>query len=171
MFTTHDDIIAAPEKQDVLYYLGLYGAPLGNLPIVPRKPLAFEEVLVKALSYSRENPIVARTLPVVLAKNEARLKNFQKLREFVKQEGQENTLGFFLDLTSELTGNAFYKELSKEFEPSEHALQDFFLKFNEKGRYGKYVLNMNTPVIARKWGFTINISLESFQAVFKKFMG
>ena len=171
MFTTQNDIVASPEKQDVLYYLGLYGAPLGNLPILPRKPLSFEEVIVKALSFSRENPIVARTLPVVLAKNEARLKNFQKLREFVKHEGQENTLGFFLDLTSELTGNVFYKELSKEFEQSEQAPQDFFLRFNEKGKYGKYVLNKNTPVIARKWGFSINISLESFQAVFKKFMG
>lgn len=156
------------EQEDILFFLGTYGAPIGNLPASPNKELSFEEVVVKALVFSRQNPIVARAFPVFIVKNEQRFKNFQRLKELVIKEHQENTLGFFLDVTYELTGKEIYKELAGQLKKNP-TVEDFFVIY-KPSKYRERLLTRNTPVIAKRWFFRMNMNLDSFQSTFKKFV-
>lgn len=156
------------EHKNVLFYLGKYGAPVGNAPTSPTQELSFEEVVARALSFSRMNPTIARTLPVFIAKNEKHFTRFQTLKELVKKEHQENTLGFFLDLTCELTGNRFFRNLAVQLKKNEK-IEDFFVT-SRKGKYRERLLKKNTPLVAKRWFFRMNMTLESFKSTFEKFV-
>ncbi len=156
------------ELQDVLWFLEHYGAPIGNVPEIPGRTFSFEEGVAKALLYARMNPTIARAFPVFIVRNVHHFFPFQRLKDAVTQTNQENTFGFFLDLTAILTGNARYSELAAQF-PIHKRLEDFFLSMRQS-KYRERLLIRNTPGIAQKWFFRINMRVESFQSTFEKFV-
>ncbi len=62
--------------------------------------------MTEALKLSHEDATVARALPVAFWKNRRRLA-LQLLRDEAERWNQRQTLGFFLDLTAQLSGETF----------------------------------------------------------------
>jgi len=148
------------------------GAPLGTddkeignneNPMIP------EEILVRALSLSRRNPVVARVLPVVIVRNRKCFDNFGIIENFARSAGETDTLGFFLDLTAELTGNTCFSDLAKRlFKNRCGEIRDFFVQ-TKKGGYARKLDELNTPEVAKRWNFRMNMNTESFKTLFDKF--
>ncbi len=159
---------ADAKAQNVLWFLGRHGAPLGNAPEAPSRDLSFEEGVAGALAFSRTNPTVARVLPIFIARNVQHFSNFTRLKEVVIRARQEKTFGFFLDVTSVLTGDARYARLAAKFK-KDNQVEDFFVTM-KPGKYRNRVLARNTPDVAKKWFFRINMPIDSFQSIFDKFM-
>jgi transcriptional regulator with XRE-family HTH domain len=159
-----DPAASAPEQ--VRVWLARYGAPLygssvANGETVPRP----EYVLAEALKLSHTDASVARTLTLVFWKTRASL-DFAELTRLAVERGQGNTLGFFLDLTSELSGDRALKRASNvlRVRPSVRATQ--FFKVHS--RHERRLADLKTPDVARRWNFRMNMSLDSFQSMFAK---
>ena len=105
----------APADPDrVQAWLAHLGAPLyGSTAVKASAVPPPERVLAEALPLARQDATLARALPVALYRARRRL-DFSLLRRLASERGQERTLGFFLDLTAELSGD---RSLAREARP------------------------------------------------------
>jgi hypothetical protein len=78
------------------------------------------------------------------------------------------TLGFFLDLTSELAGSRPFAAANAALRQDRPASDIFFFEDAEKSLVGKELAAFNTPPIARRWRFLMNMPLDSFETLFRK---
>jgi DNA-binding phage protein len=158
----------APTDPDLvrvwLAHLGapLYGTSSLNKESVPRP----ERVLADALELARADATVARALPVAVWRARATL-NMAELRRLAGQRGQARTLGFFLDLTSELSGD---RSLARAARPlrqrrSSRRASQFF---PVRSRMERRLAEAKTPAVARRWNFRMNMSVDSFASMFRK---
>ena len=156
----------------LLQRLRKMGAPLGtdskiignNENLIPP-----EEVLVRGLSLARRNPAVARVFPVIIVRNIKYFDDFGTIENFVRSAGEADTLGFFLELTGELTGNSHFSDLANRLAGHRHGeTRDFFVHTG-KGRYARKLDELNTPDVAKRWNFRMNMNTESFRTLFNKF--
>jgi len=157
---------ADPELvQAWLAHLGapLYGSTAVDRGDVPRP----ERVLAEALPLARREAAVARALPVAIYRTRKRL-DFDSLRRMARERGHGRTLGFFLDLTAELSGD---RALAREARPlaagarrRKRATQFFRLRSATERRLAE----LKTPPAARRWGFRMNMSADSFASMFRK---
>jgi transcriptional regulator with XRE-family HTH domain len=138
----------------------LYGKSLGE----GRRPPSLEAVLSRALDLAHRDATVARALPVVFMRQRRNL-NFEELRRRARRENQARTLGFFLDLTSRLTGDAALKEAAKPLRPKHLPVEDFF---KTRSHLERTLAEANTPDVARDWGYRLNMGLDSFEALLAK---
>ncbi|MFL5307542.1 MAG: helix-turn-helix domain-containing protein [Polyangia bacterium] len=157
---------AGPDRvQAWLAHLGapLYGSTTVDLVDVPRP----ERVLAEALPLARRDAAVARALPVAVYRMRKRL-DFGLLRRMARQRGQGRTLGFFLELSAELSGDrALAREarpLAAEARHRKRASQFFKLGSATERRLAE----LKTPPTARRWGFRMNMSADSFASMFRK---
>ena len=109
---------------------------------------------------------MARALPFALYRTRKRL-DFSLLRRLARERGQGRTLGFFLDLTAELSGD---RSLAREARPLAgearrrvRASQFFKLRSATERRLAE----LKTPPVARRWGFRMNMSADSFASMFE----
>lgn len=170
--SSHEDnrkVMAGPDfnEDNVLANLERVGAPLGGSGRTLENELSLEETLADALKLSHINATVARVLPVVFSKNKNRL-DHERLRLLAKRRQETRTLGFFLDLTSELGGNREFKEWAAElFDHRVKKDRDFFSA--PSGRYGRQLAERNTPWVAKKWHYRMNMEFDTFKTLFEKF--
>jgi hypothetical protein len=157
---------APPEiVQSWLSHLGapLYGSTSVKSSDVPRP----ERVLAEALSLAHREAAVARALPLAFFRFRKRV-DFPLLRRLAKERGQGRTLGFFLDLTAELSGDeALAREarpLKAEVRRRARASQFFKLQSSMERRLAE----LKTPPVARRWGYRMNMSQDSFASMFRK---
>ena len=157
--------VPAERIQAWLAHLGapLYGSTAVEASDVPPP----ERVLAEALPLARQDATVARALPVALYRTRKHL-DFILLRRLARERGQGRTLGFFLDLTAELSGD---RSLAREARPllSEarrrvRVSQFFKLRSATERRLAE----LKTPAVARRWGFRMNLSADSFASMFGK---
>jgi hypothetical protein len=142
--------------------------PPENRPKVSQWSL--EEGLVQALRVSHTHPTVARVLPLVLFKTWKHL-DFEALKEKAIKLGEKRTLGFFLDLTSEIA-----PELKRDFKKEALALRDRrfkkeqpFFRNSKKGSFLEKLERAKTPQVAKRWHYTMNMEIDSFRSHFNKF--
>ena len=160
------------KDETLLLCLRNMGAPLGTSIRNIRDEsnvLTPEEVLVASLFLARRNPVVARAFPIVIARNRACFDNFEFIRNLAQQAGELGTLGFFLELTAELTGSDYFASLAEQL--SEHrgdTVRNFFVPVR-KSKYARQLDELNTPDVARKWNFRMNMNKDSFSSLFNKF--
>jgi hypothetical protein len=157
---------ADPELvQAWLAHLGapLYGSTAVEVSDVPPP----ERVFAEALPLARREAALARALPLALYRTRKRL-DFGLLRRLARERGQGRTLGFFLDLTAELSGD---RSLAREARPlarkerrRKRASQFFKLRSATERRLAE----LKTPAVARRWGFRMNMSADSFASMFRK---
>jgi transcriptional regulator with XRE-family HTH domain len=157
---------ADPESvQAWLAHLGapLYGSTAVKASDVPRPEL----VVAEALPLARREAAVARALPVALYRSRKRL-DFNLLRRLSRERGQGRALGFFLELTADLAGD---RSLAHEARPlargarrRARASQFFKLRSATERRLAE----LKTPAVARRWGFRMNMSDDSFASMFRK---
>ncbi len=159
-----------PDEKVVLANLSDLGAPLvlSSETAATHFTLSKEETIAAALSLSHRNPTLARVLPLVFFKHKEEL-NFWRLRRLSENFHEEITLGFFLDLTAELSGNRRLSHLSKPLKKMRpQKMIPFFINENQ-GKYATLLATSKTPLVAKNWGFQMNMDLSTFQSHFDKF--
>jgi len=146
-------------------WLAHYGAPLYGASVANHVPEP-EVVLAMALSLARQDPSVARALPVVFHVNR-NLLNFVRLRALANERGQGRVLGFFLELTSRLSGEPSLARAARPLRPAKprhNAIQFFAVRSKLERR----IAEMRTPEVARRWDFRMNMDQDSFASMFQK---
>jgi hypothetical protein len=150
--------------QETMAWLRSIGVPLRVSPSIDRPPLA--EILIEGVRLARRDPTVARALPVGFWNVREDL-DARELLNIVRRPEEKHALGFFLELTGELGGDRRLVGLSEQFR--DRRLTDrrpFFLSAS-KSRMD--LVQARTPETAARWGFDMNMDLESFTSLFSKY--
>jgi hypothetical protein len=161
---------AAPPAATVRSWLRDLGAPLTRTSSADARVPTPEEVVVEGLRLSHVDASVARALPVMFWKNRDRLRLAELVRR-ARRTKEGSTLGFFLDLTSELAGSRPFAATSADLRHDLPHQEVFFFEGAEKTLVGKELATLNTPHVARRWRFLMNMPLDSFETLFRKNFG
>lgn len=155
--------------REVIAHLAQMGAPFGEYAL-PKLKIEKELVLVAATQTARENSTVARALPVAFALQEKEIQ-FEKLKFYSQKTGLQQEVGFFLELTSKLNNSSRLKKEAKLYRDRRISVsRSFFVDKNERGPFVKLLEEKNTPRVAKRWHFTMNMRLDSFSSMFRKAM-
>lgn len=154
------------DSERVRGWLAAVGAPLLVLrPPRGRMP-SLEEVLVEGLALSHEDANVARVLPLVLWRHRDRL-DHDRLARAATLRNERQALGFFLDLTGFLAEDPWLASLSEPLRDRRRTRpRPFFTR--AQGRMALALARKRTPALARKWGYLMNMDVESFASAFEK---
>jgi DNA-binding transcriptional ArsR family regulator len=127
------------------------------------------ETMARALKLARHHPEVARVWPVVFAKNQAEV-TFEELVLVARRTGEKRALGFMLSLTATLLGDSSLQDRAGQLKDRRtRHVEDFFLL--EHGERAQRLAAANTPPVAKEWLFRMNMPMESFESLFRKFVG
>jgi hypothetical protein len=126
-----------------------------------------EQVVVEGLRLAHTDASVARALPVMLWTNRDGLRLADLVRR-ARRAKEGATLGFFLDLTSELAGSRPFAAANADLKQDRPPSDTFFFEGAETSLVGKELAALNTPPVARRWRFLMNMPLDSFDALFRK---
>ena len=151
---------------DIRDNLARLGAPLGAAG-TSKTELTTEEVAVHALVLARRDATVARSLPLFFAKNANEL-NYNKLIFLATQMNLKPMLGFFLDLTGYLSGNKKLTKLAHKLYDKRRKKDSFFFLKAKMTPLQRQLSELNTPRVARKWHFLMNMGMDSFETLFQK---
>jgi hypothetical protein len=161
-----DPAVTRRHDHDVRAWLADVGAPLVTPPpSSPRPPL--EEALAEGLSLAHRDATVARVFPFTLWCQRDRLE-LTRLVAAADQRNELQTLGCFLEMAGVLGGDPRLEEAAQRLANSRpNKVRLFFV--TRHGRYARVAARKKTPGVALKWGFRMNMGLESFRAMFEKF--
>jgi DNA-binding phage protein len=158
---------ARADPESVRVWLSQLGAPLfGTSATTVDEAPRPEYVLAEALELSRADAAVARALPLALWRSRSAL-NMAELRRLATERGQALTLGFFLELTAELSGDGSLRRAARPLRPPRkpRRARQFF---RVRSRLERRLAEEKTPAVARRWNFRMNMSLDSFASMFRK---
>jgi DNA-binding MarR family transcriptional regulator len=160
---------AVKSERDLRASLQELGAPLvlDELPAFRSFPeQTLEETLVRASVHAKKDPSVARTLPLALFRNFESL-NQELLKYWATRLNAKQELGFFLELSATLSHSRKLKKLSRMFKDERvKETKDFF---ETTSPLMKKLAERNTPDVAKRWKFRMNMSMDSFQSTFDRF--
>lgn len=169
LVTAPDEQPAAAESdhdERVRGWLATIGAPLGAAES-SSSALPLEQGLAEALSLAHRDPTVARVLPLVLWRQRERLDFARLQREAVRRdEGQ--ALGFFLEFAGKISNERRLVQAAASLRDRRRRRVRLFFS----GPHGPHALaatRRNTPPEARRWGFLMNMGVDSFRSTFAKF--
>lgn len=130
--------------------LAAYGAPL---VVSPKRDMALEEALARALVAGRRDPTLVLSVPVVLLDN-ARTLDARKLVSAARRHGVESELGMMLDLTATVGRRRTFAKLARQF-PKRSGRPAYYPRVLG-GRRGRALADLNTPPVVARWGFRMN---------------
>jgi hypothetical protein len=154
------------EADAVRANLRALGAPL-RVPATDAPPSRREETLLAGVKLARRDPVVARAIPLCLWHQRDTL-DPERLVSTAREQGEKHSLGFFLELTSELSGDRRFARWSRGLKDRRvRTKSDFFHRPTTKasaelGRRNKFS-------VAHRWGFTMTADIDSFRSLFDKF--
>lgn len=158
--TTPDSTEATRRK------LAFLGAPFA----VEREPLgpdeSLEDVLLEACRVAHLEASVARVLPFVFARLASRL-DLDVLRRRAKAADLKHTVGFMLDVAGQLGGKRELRQAAVRFRDRRLSRNRPF--FAGETRRSRVLAEKRSPDLARRWGWRMNMGLDSFASVFEKF--
>jgi hypothetical protein len=147
-------------------WLAAAGAPLLVSHRVRGPMPRLEEVLAQALTLSHDDATVARVLPLVFWAQRDRLDYARLVREATRLN-ERQALGFFLELTGRLARDRRFASLSRRLRDRRRSrVRPFFAR--PHGRMALATARRKTPRLARRWGYLMNMGLESFASAFAK---
>jgi hypothetical protein len=153
------------EEQRLRGRLAALGAPLAG-PARRNRRLPPEEVLADGLVLAHHSPTVARVLPVALWRQRDKL-DYDQLEGAATQRDERQALGFYLELTGQLGGDRRLSRRARGLRDRRRtALRPFFS--GGRGSFARAVAQEKSPALARRWGFLMNMELESFATAFRK---
>lgn len=154
----HDDVVRT--------WLANLGAPVGSRdPGTPTPP--FERVFAAALALSHRDATVARVLPVVAWRHRQHL-DMGRLKQEATRCDEKQALGYFLELAGRLGGDSRLLGAARSLTDKRRTRSRMFFA----GQHGPRELaqtRLNTPKEAKKWGYLMNMSVDSFRSTFDKF--
>jgi hypothetical protein len=144
------------------------GAPLGaGSSRGPRPPL--EEALASALGLAHRDATVARVLPLVFWLQRRHV-DYGELARAASRRNERHALGLFLELAGRLSGDlSLVRTAQRLRDRRRRRLRPFFTKAT--GRMAAASARRNTPAAARKWGYSMNLGLDSFASAFARHRG
>jgi hypothetical protein len=142
------------------------GAPLRG-PMADVPPQDLETTLVAGVKLARRDPVVARALPLCLWRQRDAL-DPRALALAARREGEKHALGFFLELTGELSGNPRFARWAASLLDRRVQTKSPFFHLPAT-RASAELARQNEFPIANRWGFTMTTNLDSFRALFDKF--
>lgn len=154
-----------PTDQEIQFNLARYGAPV-IFDKESSKILNLEETIIYGLELARTNSTVARVIPIVLAKNKEL--NFARLEFLARQNKVLSVLGFYFELTGIFLKEKKFRVQARKIRDRRRKRIEFFMKSKKASKFERELIELNTPPIARKWNFLMNIGMESFQDIFFK---
>ena len=155
-----------PDRADhVRRWLHALGAPLtvedGALEM-PTK----EEVVAEGVALAHFDASAARVLPVLLWKRRQDL-DWESLVHEATRRNERHALGLFLELAGELgRDNELVTRARQLRDRRQRRPKPFFA--GAHGRYALAATRRNTPAVARRWGYLMNMGLDSFTSAFAK---
>lgn len=144
------------------------GAPLGAPPTSGQTPAA-ETVVVEGLALAHVNSTVARVMPLVLWRQRETLDLDRLVREATRRDERE-TLGFFLELTGRLGRYRRFTDAARPLRDRRKTRPKLFFA-RPHGAYDLALARKNTPAVARRWGYLMNMGVDSFESMFTKHAG
>jgi DNA-binding transcriptional ArsR family regulator len=165
LLSTTDEDRAADDRA-VRGWLRALGAPLAT-PATGRPP-PLERVVGAGLRLAHRDATVARVLPIVLWRN--RDGNLDAVVDEATQCNERQALGMFLQLAGELGGDRCLVSKARTLHDRRRTrLRPFFA-----GLHGPRALaaaRRNSPAVAKKWGFLMNMARDSFADAFANHVG
>lgn len=156
--------VSSPSSADELLKRKLValGAPLRGVEPLDVEPSERMSTLLQGTLFARRDSVVARSIPLCFWNLRESL-DVKAFGELTSRAEDRHTLGFFLELTSELGGDRRLLGLAESLRDRRMtALRDFF-------QTGRREVSRDFP-LASKWGFNMNMDLSSFQSLFDKFV-
>lgn len=155
------------EAKKVLAHMKAMGAPLGTRGLPHRRSdRSDEEMLAEALGLARETATLARVLPVAIFKNIDKL-DHEKLKLAANRRGVKQLLGFFLDLTGDLSNRRDLQEMAESLRDKRVRKTRDFFPADDNG-YSAKLAELNTPPVAQKWHYRMNMGMDAFESLFRK---
>jgi len=142
------------------------GAPLGSAETTKPSP-PVEQVVGEALSLSHRDPTVARVFPLVLWRQRDQL-DFDRLSQEATRRDERQALGYFLELAGKLGGESRLVKAARALHDMRRKRARMFFA----GPHGPRALAAtlrNTPKEALRWGYLMNMGVDSFRSTFDKF--
>ncbi|MFH1437757.1 MAG: hypothetical protein ABIJ56_18765 [Pseudomonadota bacterium] len=131
-----------------------------------KRPPGIEKVIAAGLRLAHRDASVARSLPVCIWRNRHRL-DPEKLKVEARRAGETQAMGLFLDLTAELAKDTQLREWSRRMRDRRiRRTSDFFPATGSV--YGRRLAEANSPPVALRWHYRMNIGMDSFESLFKK---
>jgi hypothetical protein len=157
------DRAAPPPDGRLREALVAYGAPLAE--VEPHAHSGLEETVAAAASVARADATVLRVLPVVLQKNASAF-DWANLSEMARRYNARAEVGMLLELTGRLCVLPELVARAASFRDRRRTARHFLPE--PKNDYERRLARQRTPAVARKWGFFMNMSEDSFRAVLEK---
>lgn len=119
------------------------------------------------MELAHQDAAVARVLPLCLWYHWDHL-DFDRLAPRVRRNREKYALGLFLELTTILTGDRRFARAAAPLRDRRfRRTRDFFT--DSVSTRARAHAERNTPAVARRWGFRMNMDVETFRALFEKF--
>jgi hypothetical protein len=154
--------VPSSEDEGLKQKLASLGAPLRGVKPVPVAPSDLMDTLVHGTELARRDAVVARSLPLCVWKNRDHLDG-KALQKLTASAEQKHALAFFLELAGELGGDRRLAGLAEGLRDQRLTQARPFFNTMSAGSARDFPM-------AAKWGFLINAELDSFRALFDKFV-
>lgn len=139
--------------------LAAYGAPFASARREAHMPL--EDAVLSALEAARTDGTVLRVLPIVLSKNLEQLQ-WGALKEGASRRKLKAELGFLIELTAELLGRPALRRQAAALRDRRRRVPRYFPE--ARSEFERRLARARSPAVARRWGFYMNSSMESFRS-------
>lgn len=128
-----------------------------------------EELLIKAVKFSKKNATLLRVLPLLVKRMGENL-DIHQLEYWSKRYDTHRELGFLLDLTTELTKNKKFSKLARSFKDKRWSKSDYYFEGDRELKgFQAMLVDKNTPDLAKKWYLKLNMGLDSFESFYNKY--
>ena len=142
--------------------LAFLGAPLRGVKPSPVPPSDVMRVLVDGTELARRDAVVARCMPVCFWNSRDQV-NPSALQALSATPEKKHAVAFFLELAGELGGDRRLAGLADW-------LRDQRLTQPRPFFYSMTPSSARDFALAKKWGFMMNMELDSFRTLFDKFV-
>lgn len=129
-------------------------------------PPDLEAALVDGLVLSHRSATVARVMPLVLWRQRDRF-DLDRLVAHASRRDERSALGFFLELAGLLGDDPPLVRAARRLRDKRRTrIRQFFA--GPHGPFGLDLTRRNTPKEARRWGYLMNMPVDSFKTLFEK---
>jgi hypothetical protein len=160
--------VNSQERRDekVRFALAAIGAPVG----APRRnppPADLEAALADGLVLAHRDATLARTLPLVFWRQRDRF-DLDGLVAQASRRGERFALGLFLELAGRLGHEPTLVQAARRLRDRRRTAVRLFFS-HAHGPIAMAMARRYTPQVARRWGYLMNMSVDSFRTLFNKF--